>query len=200
MRKVLGLLALSLLVVGTVIPAFADASVTVMGEASPMIQNEPDIHFGDAQLTGSTLEVEDIDNERWEVRDATGLAAGWYVTLDVGEFVNEDESGATIPLVYEGKDLLKMKLSQDTVADITDDQSSSALPQVGAAWADDFAPLGASQTILVARSAEELEDPYAEGMGQYGFQPDFKLTVPATTKAGTYVSETTLTIVAGNNP
>jgi len=158
----------------TPVPAGAEtASISIIGGAL-FVQTNP-VQFSTLTLNGSdqTTQTQPVP---WHAGDATGLGAGWNVTVLSTDFV----SGANSITV----DNFKTKI--DTANIITETGNTPPSSQ-----ATTYQPLSSTTPLQVLSAAA------GEGMGTYQFTPDFQLTVPSETKAGDYQALMSVSINAG---
>ena len=170
MRKFVLLFVVALLLVGAAVPALADASVTVNGGTVSM--TKADILFDEVLLNGqnnTTLDTRDVT--QWTANDPTGLGKGWAVNIKATDFINQSDATKTIPLAG-----FEAQLKQTTVEAGAGVSSPVPTTQMAA-----FTVLSGSDKVMLSAAANE-------GMGFYSYLPNFKLLVPASTYAGTYVS------------
>ena len=170
------LVVVAILVLAAVIPALADATITITGQSLVVVPQG--VSFAGITLDGTNKPNQAGSTTQWTAKDPTGTGAGWHVTVSATNFANA--GGKTIAV--EGFDMKMNAVSKL-------DESSNALPSVAPTFDGVFAPLSAAPQQILSAALDE-------GMGYYGFTPDFQLDVPASTYAGDYTSTLTVQIVA----
>lgn len=172
-RKSIFLALALLMALALVVPAFADATVTIV--AGSLSQTPQNITFGTVTLTGADQTVPDQDVTAWTASDATGTGNGWHITIAATDF---SDGTHTIGVANFRAQLLDANIT--TVMGNTPPASSITT----------FTPLSTvAQTLLSAATGN--------GMGEYQYIPDFTLDVAASTFAGSYLSTVTVAIVSG---
>jgi hypothetical protein len=164
-----------MLLLGSVVPAFAQGEVTVTG--GTLSVTPAAITINSVTLTGLAQNNVAGTTTAWTAKDPTGTGAGWRVTVEATDF--EKSGDATKTIEVEGFELTLLDTAVTLVDGNTKPTSSFATAKA----------LGAAQTLVTAAAGT--------GMGTYTILPTFTLDVPADTYAGTYVSTVTLDIVSG---
>lgn len=156
----------------TATPAGAvQATVNVQGGA--LTNTAQNIAFPAVALSGADQTVL-AAAAVWQAKDARGTGDGWNVTLGSTSF-----SGAgTIPVA-------NFKVKQDQVDIVT--VSGNTAPN---SLVTTFQSLGATPLKVLQATG-------GAGMGTYDYTPDFQLTVPASTAAGAYTANVTVSINSG---
>ncbi|MGD8814463.1 MAG: hypothetical protein PVI78_08300 [Anaerolineales bacterium] len=152
------------------------AALALAGDASALAITTSSITFPEVTLDGTDQTVVGITNA-WQA-DATGESGGWNVSVSSTDFDNG--SGKIIAVSN-----FEIRLLDSNIVWVTGDDIN--LPV-------------SSQTTYTALSGTALKIASAaisEGNGIYDMTPDFRLTVPAETWAGSYSATLTVSIVAG---
>ena len=147
------------------------ASVNVL--AGALTNTAQNVAFGNVTLSGADQTIP-ATPDVWQAQDARGTGDGWNVTLSSTGFTG----AGTITV-----DNFKVRQLQAQV--ITVGGNTAPTSQVLS-----FQSLsGAALKLLSATGGA--------GMGTYDYTPDFQLTVPASTAAGAYTANVTVTINSG---
>lgn len=154
--------------------ALVTAAVVVLPAAALSITTAA-ITFPDVTLDGTDQTVDD-STIAWQA-DATGESGGWKVTVASTDFSSAE--GKTIAVAN-----FQIRLVAGNIVRVSGDINGPASSQTT------FAPL--SGTALKIASAA-----VGNGNGVYDMTPDFRLTVPAETYAGSYTVTLTVAISAG---
>ena len=175
-RKLFLLAIAALLAFGVVGKAFADASVVV--SAGSLSQTPQNINFPGVTLTGADQTVSDTDVTNWSAADSTGTGAGWHINISAANFIKQGDATKTIAVAN-----FKVRVTDAniTLVDGNTKPTSSITAYTSLS--------GTAQALMSAASGN--------GMGNYTYVPDFQLTIPAETYAGTYTSVVTVAIVSG---
>ena len=166
-------LATALLVLAAAGAALAAAAL-VNRAAAQTIAAAP-VSFGTVALDGRDRVVPGTTSA-WQV-DASDAADGWNITVAAGDFT--DGAGHTIAAHN-----LEVRLPETGIVEVSGDGTLPASAQT------DFAPLSGAG-LKIASAA-------VEAAGMYELTPEFRLTVPAETYAGSYTA--TLTVAANTGP
>lgn len=142
--------------------------VKALGISTNTIQLDSVTLNGSDQLTnGSTT--------AWRV-DASDTSTGWNVTLSANDF--SDGNGHFI-----SADSFDVRLQDQNIV-IISGSSGPVSTQIS------YAALGGAPVKIVSSAS-------GQGTGVYDVSPDFRLSVPAETYAGTYSTTVTVTITTG---
>ncbi len=147
------------------------ASVSVTGGA--LTNTAQPIAFGSIALSGADQTVP-ATAAVWQAKDARGTADGWNVTLSSTNFTG----AGTIAVA-------NFKVKQDLAAIVTVAGNTAPTSLVTG-----FQPLGATPLKVLQATG-------GAGMGTYDYTPNFQLTVPASTGAGAYTANVTVSINSG---
>jgi len=147
------------------------ASVNVL--AGALTNTAQNVAFGNVTLSGADQTIP-ATPDVWQAQDARGTGDGWNVTLSSTGF-----TGASTISV----DNFKVRQPQAQVVTVGGNTAPSS--QVLSFQALSGVPL----KLLSATGGA--------GMGTYDYTPDFQLTVPASTAAGAYTANVTVTINSG---
>jgi hypothetical protein len=173
-KKILGVLAAAALLTAAV-GGSASADVVVNAGTLDFDGGAPAISdFAPVTLNG-TPQLTSLTVDPFTVVDATGSEAGWHVLLTVPDLVRD---------VTHQIDASNISM---TAPNVTATAGSSMTGVSGQTSAGGF---GTGEKIVIATATN--------GAGTYLVSPRIlKLTVPATTAAGTYVSTATIATVSG---
>jgi hypothetical protein len=144
-------------------------------EAAALTITTAPISFPNVTLNGASQTV-DGSTTAWQA-DATGESGGWKVTVASTDFDNG--SGKTIAVLNFEIRLLDtniVRVSGDTNGPVSSQTTFAALSGTG---------------LKIASAAVNAGD------GVYDLTPDFRLTVPAQTYAGSYSATVTVSISSG---
>ena len=147
------------------------ASVSVLGGG--LTNTAQNIAFGNVTLGGADQTIP-AASAVWQAQDARGTGDGWNVTLSSTSFTGAGTITA---------DNFKVRQLQAQV--VTVGGNTAPTSQVLSFQSLSGAPL----KLLSATGGA--------GMGTYDYTPDFQLTVPASTAAGAYTANVTVTINSG---
>jgi len=155
-------------------PAGAETvSIEVLG--GTLFVETTAVDMGVLTLTGHSQLIETAA-DHWHAGDATGTGNGWNLTIASSEFV----SGAnSIPV--DGTDNFKVMIDHIMIED------GNAAP---ASTVATYQPMGAIPLTVLSAGV-------GEGMGEYHFEPELSLNVPAETYAGDYEALLTVSINSG---
>jgi hypothetical protein len=171
-KQILAAVLSAMLLLGSVVPAFAQGEVTVTG--GTLSVTPAAITFNGVTLNGQTQNDVAGATTAWTATDPTGTGIGWSVTISATDFLKTGDATKTIPV--SGFEMTLLDTAITTVAG-----NAQPVSSFGTAKA-----LGATQTLVTAAAGT--------GMGTYGLLPTFTLDVPADTYAGDYVSTVTVSI------
>ena len=175
-RKFTAVAVAFVLMIGLVGSVFADASVVISGGA--LSQSPQSVGFAGVALTGADQRINDTDSSNWSAADPTGTGAGWHINISAANFIKQGDATKTIAVANFKVRVLDANI---TLVDGNTKPTSSITAYTSLS--------GTAQALMSAASGN--------GMGQYTYVPDFQLTVPAETVAGTYDSVVTVAIVSG---
>jgi hypothetical protein len=147
------------------------ASVTVQG--GNLTFTAQDVAFGSVALSGADQTVF-AAAQTWGATDARGTGAGWNLTISATDFTG----AGTIPVSN-----LKLRDLQSNVTTVAGNTAPSSLVTTFQSLA------GAPLKVLQAAPGT--------GMGTYNHIPDFQLTVPSSSAAGSYTANVTVSINSG---
>ncbi|MBI5949501.1 MAG: WxL domain-containing protein [Chloroflexi bacterium] len=133
------------------------------------------VSFAPVVITGVSQDV-DAQPVTWRASDATGSGSGWRITISGGEL---SAGSSTIPASN-----LKVRLLQNRITTV----SGNTAPQ---SLVTSYQSLSQASATTLVRAAT------GTGMGTYDLAPEFRLTVPANVKEGTYTASLVVTIVSG---
>ena len=154
--------------------ALVGAAVAVTGVAALSITTAA-ITFPEVTLGGSDQTV-DGSTSAWRA-DATGESGGWNVTVSSTDFGNGDSQTIAVSN-------FDIRLLDANIVRVSGDSNGPVSTQTT------FAAL--SGTPLKIASAA-----VGDGDGVYDLTPDFRLTVPAESYAGSYTATVTVDITSG---
>lgn len=158
----------------TVAAAFGIAVVFVL-EAAALSITTAAITFPEVTLGGSDQSV-DGSTSAWRA-DAAGESGGWNVTVSSTDFSNAESKTIAVSN-------FEIRLLDANIVRVSGDPNGPASTQTT------FAAL--SGTPLKIASAA-----VGDGDGVYDLTPDFRLTVPAESYAGSYTATVTVDIISG---
>ncbi len=147
------------------------ASVSVVGGA--LTNTAQPIAFGSVALSGADQTIA-AAAAVWQAKDARGTGDGWNVTLSSTNFTG----AGTIAVAN-----FKVKQDQAAIVTVSGNTAPSSL-------VPGFQPLGGTPLKLLQATG-------GAGMGTYDYTPNFQLTVPASTGAGAYTANVTVSINSG---
>ena len=147
------------------------ASVSVLGGG--LTNTAQNIAFGNVSLGGADQTIP-ATAAVWQAQDARGTGDGWNVTLSSTSFTG----AGTITV-----DNFKVRQQQAQV--VTVGGNAAPTSQVLS-----FQSLSGTPLKMLSATG-------GAGMGTYDYTPDFQLTVPASTAAGAYTANVTVTINSG---
>jgi len=175
-RKLIAIAVAFLLTIGLVGSVFADASVVISGGA--LSSTPQSIGFAGVTLAGVDQTVSDTDVSNWSVADPTGTGAGFHINISAANFIKTGDVTKTIAVAN-----FKVRVTDAniTLVDGNTKPTSSITSYTSLS--------GTAQALMSAAAGN--------GMGSYTYVPDFQLTIPAETYAGTYTSVVTVAIVSG---
>jgi Copper binding proteins, plastocyanin/azurin family len=155
-------------------PAGAETvDITILG--GTLYVETTAVDFGELTRMGLS-QIIDTVADHWHAGDATGTGNGWNLTIGSSEFV----SGAnTIPV--DGTDNFKLLIDHIMIEDGNEHPASQVMS---------YQPLSATPLKVLSAAV-------GEGMGEYHFEPELRLNVPAETYAGDYQALLTVTMNAG---
>ena len=152
--------------------ALVTAAVVVLPAAALCITTAA-ITFPDVTLDGTDQTVDD-STIAWQA-DAVGESGGWNLTVASTDFSSAE--GKTIAVSN-----FEIRLLDANIVRVSGDVDGPV----------------SSQTTFVSLSGTALKIASAAvGEGVYNLTPDFRLTVPAETYAGSYTATVTVAISAG---
>ena len=147
------------------------ASVTIQGGS--LTNTAQNIPFGSVALTGVNQTVS-ATPAVWQAKDARGTGDGWNVTLSSSNFTGS----GTIDVIN-----FKMRQLQAAIVTVGGNTAPSSLVT--------------SFQSLSGTPLKVLQATGGAGMGTYDYTPDFQLTVPASSPAGAYTANVTVSINSG---
>lgn len=150
------------------------AALAVKDAAAQSITTAP-VNFGSVILDGTDKLVTG-STAAWVV-DAADSAEGWNVTVAAGDFA--DGAGHTIPVHN-----LEIRLPDDNIVPVSGEGAMPVSTQ------PDFTPLSGDGLKIASAEA-------GAGSGVYNLTPEFQLTVPAETYAGSYTAALTVAVNTG---
>lgn len=159
----------------TAVPAGSVQATVTIGAGNLSNTSGASIPFGSVALTGADANLPFAPTTPWRAMDARGTGAGWNITVSATDFTSALGGIAVANF--------KVQLLAAKIVRIAGNTS----PTSGATT---YQPLGATPLKLLSAAA-------GQGMGTYDYTPDFQLTVPAQTLAGTYQSVVTVSVNTG---
>lgn len=133
------------------------------------------VPFGSLTLTGADQLLPFSPATPWRATDSRGTGTGWNVTVSSTDFTSP--SGGIAVANF------KLQLLAAKIVKV----SGNAVPSSAAT---SYQPLGGTPLKLLSAGV-------GQGMGAYDYTPDFQLTVPAQTLAGSYQAVVTVSINSG---
>lgn len=155
--------------------AVLTTSVALVLEAAALSISSAPVTFPSTTLTGSTQIVSGTTSA-WRAT-ATGESGGWNVTVSSTDFTS---AGSDTIAVSN----LQIRLLDSNISLV------SGSPSLPTSTQSTFASLSGTPLKIAAAAA-------GDGDGVYDLTPDFQLTVPAQTFAGSYTATVTIAINAG---
>lgn len=146
-------------------------------------------NFGTVTLNGSA-QTTSAAMQGFTVTDARGTGDGWKVTVAATQFKEYDTGGAAYVVSGSSLGLNSLSLPAPTVA--ANGTTSPPPSIVAGPYSIDASSDGATAVQIASAAVNE-------GMGRYDFTQSGSLTlsIPASTYAGTYRSELTVSAVSG---
>ncbi len=147
------------------------ATISVTGGA--LTNTAQNIAFAALALSGADQTVL-ATPAVWQAKDARGTGDGWNVTIASTNFTG----AGTIPVAN-----FKCKQDQAKVVTVSGNTAPTSLVTT-------FQSLGGTPLKVLQATG-------GAGMGTYDYTPDFQLTVPASTTAGSYTANVTVSVNSG---
>ncbi len=155
-------------------PPAGAIQATVSVNAGNLTNTAQNVAFPAVTLDG-TDQVQTGATTAWLAKDARGSGAGWNVTISSGNF---SSAGGSIAVAN-----FKCQLLQGNIVTVAGNTAPTTA--IGT-----FVPLSGTPTRLLAAAINA-------GMGQYSYTPDFQLTVPGSTPAGSYTANVSVSVNSG---
>jgi plastocyanin len=148
---------------------------TIAVNAGALSQTSSAVDFGAITVTGVEQIVDTQPAVAYNGTDARGNAAGWNITMSSTDF---SAPGGTIPVAN-----FKMQVLPGNIVTNGGNTAPTSLVQ-------SYQPLSGSPLKVLTAGA-------GDGMGDYDYTPDFRLTVPASVISGSYQANMTISINSG---
>ena len=148
---------------------------TINVNAGALTQASSAVDFGAISVTGIDQIVDTQPAAAYNGTDARGNAAGWNITMSATDFT---APGGSISVAN-----FKMQVLPGNVTTNGGNTAPTSLVQT-------YQPLSGSPLKVLAAAV-------GNGMGDYDYTPDFRLTVPASVVAGSYQANMTVSINTG---
>lgn len=164
--------------------AFADTTTgtVTVSQGSLSVTAGPTVALPEVTLDGTDQESEYTASDDWGANDPTGTGSGWNVTIASSDFI----TGSRTIDISQADQQFFVKLAD---ADIT--------CVLGQEDPNDPTSSMTTYTALSDSGQKLLTAAVDKGMGDYDWDPDFKLEVRAETYADTYQATITVTIASG---
>jgi hypothetical protein len=162
-------------VVSVTAPPAGSVQATISVNGGNLSNTAQNVAFPSVTLNGSDQTMAGVTSA-WNSMDARGTGAGWNVTVASSNFTSA--GGGSIAVAN-----FKCQLLQANILTA----SGGTAPTTAMAT---FVPLSGTPTKVLSAAL-------SAGMGAYNYTPDFQLTVPGSTLAGSYTANVTVSINSG---